>query len=393
MKFFEGIKDIPKNIWMISAATLINRMGSMVLPFLALYLTQSQHYNASSAGLIITVYGIGAFLSAPFVGRLSDKVGELVLMRLSLILSGITLFIYSYLTSFESILILTFVLSVIAEAFRPASMAFISNNIEDDQRKPAFALYRLAINLGMSIGPVLGGLLTEINFSLLFYVDGITSIIAGIFIWSIKWDLNSADSNLIEINENKSEPIIKSSAFQDRNLLLFLIGMLPVTIVFFQSMSTLPLYLVDGLGFSKSAFGLLIAVNTVLIIILELPLNNAMKKIADWKTILVGAVLSGIGFGLLAVFSSVSGIILTIIIWTFGEMILFPSGNSLISSLAPKGRRGEYMGYYQMMFSLSFILAPLFGTFVLDAFGAVPLWISCFVLGLISSFVFSRFNK
>jgi MFS family permease len=387
--FITGLKEIPKNIWLISAATLINRIGTMVLPFLALYLTQDKHYSVSSAGLILTVYGIGAFISAPFIGKLSDKVGELLLMRLSLILGGVTLFVYSLLESYFSILALTFVLAVVAEAFRPASMAFISNNITDEIRKPAFALYRLAINLGMSIGPVLGGVLTEIDFHLLFYVDAVTSISAGIFIWLIKWETLSDNS---EKNEDEIT-IEKKAVFRDKNLLLFLLGMLPVTIVFFQHMSTLPIYLVDNLGYSKSMFGLLVSVNTVLIILFELPLNNAMKKTADWKSLLWGAVLSGIGFGLFALFTSIPGIVFIIMIWSFGEMILFPSGNSFISGLAPKGRRGEYMGYYQMMFSLSFILAPLIGTAIYDNFGSIILWIGTFVLSLISAFIFYRLRK
>lgn len=389
MGFITGLKEIPKNIWLISAATLINRIGTMVLPFLALYLTQDKQYSVSSAGLILTVYGIGAFISAPFIGKLSDKVGELLLMRLSLILGGVTLFVYSLLESYFSILALTFVLAVVAEAFRPASMAFISNNITDEIRKPAFALYRLAINLGMSIGPVLGGVLTEIDFHLLFYVDAVTSISAGIFIWLIKWEALSENS---EKNEDEIT-IEKKAVFRDKNLLLFLLGMLPVTIVFFQHMSTLPIYLVDNLGYSKSMFGLLVSVNTVLIILFELPLNNAMKKTADWKSLLWGAVLSGIGFGLFALFTSIPGIVFIIMIWSFGEMILFPSGNSFISGLAPKGRRGEYMGYYQMMFSLSFILAPLIGTAIYDNFGSIILWIGTFVLSLISAFIFYRLRK
>jgi MFS family permease len=387
--FITGLKEIPKNIWLISAATLINRIGTMVLPFLALYLTQDKHYSVSSAGLILTVYGVGAFISAPFIGRLSDKVGELLLMRLSLILGGITLFIYSFLESYIAILALTFILAVIAEAFRPASMAFISNNITDEIRKPAFALYRLAINLGMSIGPVLGGVLTEIDFHLLFYVDAVTSISAGIFIWLIKWETLSDNS---EKNEDEIAKE-KKAVFRDKNLLLFLLGMLPVTIVFFQHMSTLPIYLVDNLGYSKSMFGLLVSVNTVLIILFELPLNNAMKKTTDWKSLLWGAVLSGVGFGLFALFTSIPGIIFIIMIWSFGEMILFPSGNSFISVLAPKGRRGEYMGYYQMMFSLSFILAPLIGTAIYENFGSIILWIGTFVLSLISAFIFYRLRK
>jgi len=154
----------------------------MVLPFIALYAVEELKVSVSEAGLVLACFGAGAFISAPFAGKLSDRFGSLRLMIVSLLASGIFLFIYSFISNFITFLILSFLWAIISEAFRPASMSFISQEITSNRRKTAFALNRLAINLGMSVGPVLGGILSTINFSLLFYVDGITSIAAGLFL-------------------------------------------------------------------------------------------------------------------------------------------------------------------------------------------------------------------
>lgn len=381
MNPWKGLRNIPRNVWLVSATTLINRSGMMVLPFLALYLTQEIGVSPAKAGFVLTVYGLGALVTAPFVGKLSDKIGAMNLMRISLFCSGGVLLLFPLFENYIQILLLSLLLSFVTEAFRPASMAFISDQTEADQRKPVFALYRLAINLGMSIGPVVGGILTSIDFHLLFYVDGATTLAAGTFMVFARWDK-------WEHHEHTEEEKLAAKAkpaYKDGRLIYYVLCLLPVTMVFFQHMSSMPLFLVEELFYARSTFGILVSVNTVIIIILEVPLNTAMANWEDWKLLSLGALLTGIGFGAMAVFHSLPGIIFTIVIWTFGEMIFFPSASSYMAGLAPKGRRGEYMGYFQMLFSIAFTTAPWLGTTVFEYYGSFALWTGAFIFGLTSA--------
>jgi MFS family permease len=390
MNPWKGIKGLPKNIWLISIASLINRSGTMVIVFLTLYVSQGLGEEPTSAGLVVAVYGLGAFVSAPFVGRLSDKIGELLLMKISLFGSAVFLFVFSFISNYYFILLLSFLWAIVNEAFRPASLSFISNESTSKQRKTAFALYRLAINLGMSIGPVLGGMLSEISYDLLFYVDAGTCLCAGIFLVAVKWDIRKS-----ETIETETQPELKStffSALADKPFLFFLLASLPISIVYMQSMSTLPLFVVENLGFSNSTFGMLIAVNTVLIILIELPLNASMTNWKDENSLYLGALLTGIGFGALAFADSFLLLVTSIVVWTFGEMIFFPGAAAMASEIAPPKRRGEYMGFYQMVFSLSFMLAPYLGTLIYDAFSPRILWIAAFFFSLLS-LAFVYFSK
>lgn len=387
---YSGLKNIPKNIWMLSIATLINRAGTMVLPFIALYANQILNESKADSGLVLAAYGIGAFITAPFAGKLSDKIGAMKTMKLSLFFTGSFLFLYSFITNYFLFLILTFIWAILSEAFRPASLSFISSEITSDRRKTAFALNRLAINLGMSIGPVVGGILSTINFHLLFYVDGITSLAAATFLVLSPWEKHEIAEAPIG-----SQTIVheKVTVFKDKRLIYFLLALIPVEIVFFQHVGALPLFIVSDLGFSNAVFGLLTAVNTVLIIFIEVPLNDSMRNWDDKKSLALGALLSGVGFGLMAFTNTIPPIVVLIIIWTFGEMIFFPSSGEYVAKIAPEKQRGEYMGYFQMSFSFAFMVGPWLGTTILDLYGPFDLWIGCLIFGIISTVMMLRLKK
>lgn len=382
---WSGLKNIPRSVWLLSVTTLINRAGMMVLPFMALYAVEELEVSVAEAGLILAFYGIGAFISAPFAGKLSDRIGAINLMRISLISSGIFLIVYSFVTSFIAFLALTLIWAVIAEAYRPASMSFISDEVSAERRKTAFALNRLAINLGMSIGPVIGGILSTINFSLLFYFDGLTSVAAGIYLIfsgiKEKFSIETESESDLKLESSKK----KTSILSNRKLLYYMIAIVPVQIVFFQHMGALPLFIVEQLEFSKATFGFLMAINTVMIILIEVPLNDAMRMWPDWKSLMLGAILTGIGFGITVFAFNTYILIFSIVLWTFGEMIFFPSAGNYVAEISPENRRGEYMGYFQMTFSFSFMIGPLLGTVVLEDFGAAVLWSGTFLLGMLTA--------
>ncbi len=383
MNPWKGAKGLSRDLWVIYTATLINRSGTMVLPFLTLYLTTRLHEDAATAGLILTFYGLGALVTAPFIGKLSDKIGSLTVMKFSLFFSGIILIFYPLITSFTLLLTVTLLWSIINEAFRPAVMSLISYIAPADKRRTAFAMNRLVINLGMSIGPVAAGFLAQLNFSIIFYVDAATAIMAALFLtfYPIRYQINTEEIER-EVEKLQSH---RGSVFKDFRFLFFLLAITPATMVIFQHLGVLPLYLVKDLHFQTSTFGMLTAVNTVLIIFVEVPLNTAMTSWSEKKSLALGALLIGIGFGATALVSGVAPLIITIIIWTFGEMILFPASSSFAAEISPPNRRGEYMGYFQMSFSLAFTLGPWLGTLVYENFGGKEVWFASFIVSIISA--------
>ena len=183
-----GLRGLPRQAWLVCVASLVNRTGTMVLPFLVLYLTRELGLSPRAAGLGLAVYGVGSLITTPLAGRLCDRVGALRIMRFSLLVSGLVLFFLPLARGLSSVLAATFLWSVVSEGVRPASFTLLSQVVPPAQRKPAFALLRLAVNLGMSIGPALGGVLATVSFPALFWVDGATSVAAGLVLVLVPWE-------------------------------------------------------------------------------------------------------------------------------------------------------------------------------------------------------------
>ncbi len=429
MNPWRGLGNLPREVWIVFTTTLINRSGTMALPFLVLYLTQKRGFSAGHAGLALTFYGVGALITSPVSGRLCDYVGALRIMKLSLVLSGTILFVFPMARRPITILILTLMWAMIAEAFRPASSAILTDLVAPEQRKAAFALSRLAINLGMSIGPAAGGFLAMVSYPAVFLVDGATSILAGVVLSVSPWqaphqsvlgrsgapvgvypqerDRRPTSNWQDTAPEVKAEGVVglpvftggpvppirairPASVFADHAFLYFLAALIPVEIVFFQFLSAMPLFLVRDLHLSESAFGMLLPINTLLVIFVEVPLNIAMQHWPHRRTLALGALLCGAGFGALAFARGTLSVAATIVMWTFGEMILFPGSAAYAAECAPPERRGQYMGLYHMTFSLAFAIGPWIGTEILQRLSAPVLWSAAFVCGCLSAAMMSR---
>jgi len=360
----------------------------MFLPFLILYLTKSMGVTPSAAGGVLALFGFGALVAGPFAGRLADRFGPVRMMRGSLVLSGLLLLLVPLARSLPAIAILTLLLAIAGEAFRPASLSVISHLATPDQRKPAFALQRLAINLGMSIGPALGGFLAAVSWPALFLVDGATSLLAVLtLVLFFPKDVTFSSTGPASAEPSRREGL------RDGPFVFFLLAIIPVGIVFFQHESSMAVYIVRDLGMAVWTFGLLHTVNTLLIVFLEVPLNLATAAWPHRRTLALGSVLVAAGFGALAFARSLPAVVLTIVVWTFGEMVLLPAMASWVADAAPPEKRGAYMGLYTMAFNAALVVGSPLGTALLDHGGGLVLWLTMLALGLLSAALFTRVRE
>ncbi|MFN7989944.1 MAG: MFS transporter [Thermoanaerobaculia bacterium] len=381
----KGLRALPRAVWVQCAATFVNRSGTMVLPFLLLYLTRDLGLAPSTGGAIVALYGATALVTSPFAGRLTDRVGPLRLMTASLLMSGLVLLAFPAARTAAAVAVATVLWAVVSELFRPASLTAIASAVGPENRKTAFAVNRLAINLGMSIGPALGGLLATWSYGALFVVDGLTSLAAAAILAKAGRPERTHDAHAGGEAATAAAP-----AHRDRRLLYLLLGVVPVAVVFFQHVAAMALFLVRDLGWSEAQYGLLATLNTLLVVGFEVPLNSAMAHWPARRTLPLGAVLTGAGFGLLAFAHAPGLVIASVVVWTFGEIVLFPGLNAAVAELAPEARRGEYMGLYMTAFNLAFAIGPWAGTAVLERWGGPTLWTGAFLAGLVSAILLSR---
>ena len=383
---YRGMRGLPADVWIIFATTLVNRAGMMALPFLVLYLTKSMGVSASLGGLAISFYGIGGLIAAPLAGALADRIGSFAVMRASLASTGVVLLIIPLVPNYWGVVALTFLWAVCNDSARPATMAALTGAASPEQRKVAIAVNRLGVNLGMSIGPAIGGFLALVSFKLLFVVDGLTSLAAAGVLTTLLWRRGRKQlvetRAVVEERAGETRRMSWTAAFRDSTMRPYLAALLLLNVVFSQPEGAMPLYLVRDLHHKESLFGSLFVINTLMIVAIEVPLNVAMSQWPSRIANAFGVMLVAIGFGGLAFARSVPAIVVTVVFWTFGEMIFFPASTAYVAEVAPPGRTGAYMGAASAAFSFALILGPWMGTTILDAFGAVTTWTTMFVIGV-----------
>ncbi len=384
---YRGLRGLPADVWVVAVTTLVNRAGMMALPFLVLYLTKHLGVSASLAGLSISAYGVGGLVTAPIAGRVADRIGPFAVLRGSLVLTGIVLLVMPLVKSFSLILVLTFTWALVADAARPATMLALTGSTPPEQRKAAVALNRLAVNLGMSVGPAVGGFLALVSFPLLFVVDGLTSLAAALVLSALLWWRRDAmhATEKTTPHEAGHRPRVTTGPLTDHAAVMFLAAAFLMNMVFSQHQGAMPLYLVRDLGYRESFYGGLFVLNTLIIVAIEVPLNVAMAHWNARVALGLSTFLVAVGFGALGLVAAPVPIAITVIVWTFGEMIFFPTAVAYVAELAPAGRTGEYMGVFSGAISLALIVGPWLGALMLDRYGASVTWSAVFVCGVAGS--------
>jgi MFS family permease len=388
MNPWRGVGGLPTSVWIVFATTLVNRAGTMVVPFMVLYVTRHLGVRPALAGMALTVFGIGGLVGGPIAGRLCDRLGAFAVLRGSLLLSGVILPIFPLAHDFGVFLGITFVWAIVAESVRPATLAALTAYVRPEQRKAAVAVNRLGINLGMSIGPAIGGFLATVSFPLLFFVDGASALSAGLVLTALLAWRPVARLEITPRGDTTVQPgVLGASVLRDRRAVVLLTGLFLMGVVFYQHEGAMPLYLVRDLHYRESFYGILFAVNTLLIIVAEVPLNLVMARWSYRWTLVLGALLFAVGFGSMAVLHSRPGLILAAVVWTFGEMIAMPASGAYATDIAPPGRSGQYAGAYASTFSLAMLVGPWAGTIALEQFGGTALWCGVLILGLLGAAV------
>ena len=382
-RYINNFRGFTREIWILTLITFINRAGTMVLPFLSKYLKEDLNFSYAQVGWIMVAFGFGSMLGSWLGGKLSDKIGFYKIMVFSLFTSGILLFLVQYIRTFWGLCIGMFVIMTVADMFRPAMFVSLATYAKPENRTRALTLVRLAVNLGFTAGPALGGLIImNLGYSGLFWVDG-SSCIVSILIFTILVKERKRPADLASAN---SETEIPASVFKDKIFWIFLFICFITAMLFFQLFTTLPLYHNEKFGLTEFQSGLLLSLNGLLIFFLEMPIVSfsQRKGIDTLKIILWGSFLMSVSFYVLMINMWAGILIVSIIFITFGEMFIFPFSNSFALSRAPKGHEGRYMALFTMSFSLAHIASSKTGLEIIAAFGYQANWFVMGSLGILS---------
>jgi MFS family permease len=370
---WEGVRRLPRPVWILCAGSFVNRFGSFVAVFLVLYL-RDRGYSIAESGLVVGFYGIGNVLAAGVGGWVADRLGRRNAIAISMFTSAATLLFLSQARGLPLIIVLTTLAGLTGEMYRPASSALLTDLTPAGDRLPAFTLNRLAINLGFAVGPATAGLLAEHSFFLIFLGDALTSAVFGVIaLVALPEGIRSPSGE-----ERRGEAI--RTMLRDHAFSLFLISSLLGAFVYFQGQTTFPLHVKES-GLTNADYGLLISLNGIAIVLLEFPLVAVLRRFPYRPVLAIGSFLVGLGFALNALAHDLPALALTVMIWTLGEIVYAPVASAYVADIAPEHLRGRYHGAWGLTWGAAFVLAPVVGAAIF-AWNGDALWLLCGLLGL-----------
>lgn len=381
--YIDSFGGLRKEIWLLSLITLINRAGTMVIPFLSLYLTKNRGFSLDEVGWILSFFGLGSVTGSWLGGKLTDRFGHYKTMAGSLIGSSVLFVLLQFPESFWAICIGIYLVMTVADIFRPAVFVAISAYSKPQNRTRSVTLIRLAINLGFSAGPAIGGfIIATAGYSGLFWVDGVTCLAAGILLLKLLHPKKAISEPEMEITSN-------STAFSDRSYLIFIAAMVIFGFIFIQYFSTMPLFYSDYHHLDEKQIGLLLGLNGLVIFLFEMPLIKFMesREHSLLYYIVLGTLITGLSFLVINLTDWTGILVIAMLLVTLGEMIAFPFSNSFALSRSDGKKKGSYMALYSIAFSISHIFGHNSGMHLIDSLGFHWTWYIMVALAIVACFL------
>jgi MFS family permease len=373
---FTNLKALPPVAWILFFGTFLNKFGSFVIPFLALYLTK-KGYSIGQAGIAIGAYGVGNVVATVLGGHLADHLGCRKTIVLSMFSGAASMMLLSQANSFGTIVALSALAGLASEFYRPASSALLANLVPAENRVTAYSAYRMALNAGFAFGPATAGFIAGHGFFWLFAGDAGTSALFGIVA-------------LVALPEVAHPPEGRAdwadcaqALLGDRRLHRVLLAAFGIALIFFQMNCTLGLA-VTGAGFSPKVYGALLSMNGALVVLCELPLTTITQRFRPMKVIAFGYLVIAVGFALTVFAHSIAGFAACIAIFTLGEMCSMPVASAYVAGLSPHNMRGRYMGTYGLTWTFAQVFGPALG---MDLFAYSPsaFWLASGGIGIVSA--------
>lgn len=373
INYLANFRGLSREIWLLAFVTFINRAGAMVIPFLSLYLINVEGFTLPQVGWIMSCFGLGSLAGTYIGGKLTDTIGFYKVILASLFFGGVGFVLLQFIDAFYPFCISIFILTLMTDAARPAIYVAADTYSKPGNTTRSITLIRLAINLGFSIGPLIGGLIiAHINYKSLFWIDGLSCIMAAVGVFLL---LKPKKQKVINL---KKEIVLKEGVppYLNKLYILFFIIMVANSLAFVQYFSVMPVYYEQVHLLSEDLIGWLMFINGATIVVFEMPLIGWLdrKNISKTMATFWGIVLLGISFLVLNLTSWSGILVIAMLLMTLGEMIGFPFSNALALEMAPKGRKGSYMAFYSMSFSIAHLIGHNGGMNLVAAVGYFDTW-------------------
>ena len=389
---FHLLKEYPKQLRLMFYGMLISTIGSsMIWPFLMIYVRQRINLPLTQIASLMTINAIAGLIAAFIAGPITDRVGRKWVMVFSLVGNGLVYFFMSGAHSYLSFALLMTLSGLFNPLYRVGADAMLADLIPSEKRPDAYALMRLSNNAGISIGPMIGGFISSLSFTITFYFAG-----AGMIIYSLLLAFFALETlpKHIALSSETTKPFGGYlQVLRDSQFLTFIGAFILTQMCATMIWILMPVYANGIYNVPESQYGFIPTTNALMVVFLQVFVTRITKRYRPLPVMMVGTIFYALGVGSVALGHSFVGFWISIVIMTIGELILMPTSSSYVANLAPPDMRGRYMSVAGLTWSAAAGIAPLLGGFLNDNIAPVATWYGGFAIGaigILGFFILSR---
>ncbi len=400
---FRSTQGFDRRVWTLFYGRIISSLGfSVVMPFLSIYLHNELGISMTIVGMVLLISAVVGALGQIVGGELADIMGRRKIMIMAMAARCVMFLGLAYVISGGAdIFVITIMVSLSSLAgsfFEPASNALIADVVEPKKRLEAYGLLRIGGNVGWTLGPLLGGLLSMISYPFLFIISaaatGTVSMIVFMFVAeSISSGARRQKLSLHDLGRLR----------EDRRFLAFCIISIPLFMMFGQMASNYAVFSTEIIGISNAEIGYIYAVNGLMVVFMQFPISRSINHLRMTKAMAAGSLLYAIGYGIVGLTPYIGMglpnwlfspgflyLAMCMFIVTMGEMVVSPSSMTLVAKMSPESERGRYQGMYGLVSNFGFSAGPFFGGLLFDAFTGDPIfmWAGIGSFGLMAALGF-----
>ncbi|MFI9275787.1 MFS transporter [Kitasatospora sp. NPDC052896] len=364
----DGVRGLGPALRVLFVTTLILQTGAVAFPFLTAYLVGRNRYSGPQVGLIVALYGIGALAADLCSGPLLRALPPRTVMAAGLAGNAVTVGCLPFVRGPGALMAATTVWGFCYEIFMPASYLETIHQSSERDRRIAFSFNRLAINLGMGVGPVVGAAVFVWRPTVLFGLNALAVLAAALYL--VSRPATGAPP------ATEPDPAVPGGGTgrRDARFWTILVLSVPIHCAYALPLTFLSVYVVHDLGLSSLWVGLIFAVSAGSIVLFEIPLNTAMRDTSAFGALVTGYALAAAGFVLTGAVRSGPALVGATLLWTAAEMMVFPGLIHYVSQVSPPGRESRNLGLYSAVMNIGLITSPQLGLLLADHTGPSSPW-------------------
>ena len=378
--------SFPRQFWiMVCGMLIVSIGGSMWWPFITIYLREELNIPLTQVTLLFTLNSVAGLVAISFVGPAVDRFGRRAAMIMGLAVNGLALAAMGLVHGLGPWAVALTITGMFGPMYRVAADAMVADLIPAQDRPNAYSVMRMSNNLGVALGPAIGGFVTAISYSLAFFAAGVANLAyALLIVFLVRETLHRvAPAETVD-----SKPAPPSQGYgpvlRDRRFLAFCILMIIATIPSPLLWMLMPAYAKANFGVVEQQAGFIMSTNAIMVVLLQVPITRWSSRRPNLRILALGALFYAIGVGSVALGGGFWAFWLSMVILTFGELLLVPTGTAYAANAAPPEMRGRYMGLYGLTWSVAFGIGPVLGGWLNDNVSPSATWFGGMLVGLVA---------